>query len=75
MRIGDHTLNAFQSNFLKTLMGEPYMSDVRFQNHLTKVCSKFDVDLGALLTAVNKNFAPKNEEFKKREAEELGLGC
>lgn len=71
MRIGNVEVNSYQANFLKELMGEPYMNQVRLESRLMNIVNRYDVDLEAFLEAINKNFGPKNEAFKKLEAEEL----
>ena len=68
MKVGNLTLNAFQTNFIKELMGDPFMTDVRAEAHLAKLSLKYDVDVAAMLTSANVKFKAKNDEFKKLEA-------
>lgn len=71
MKFNGKLLNSLQSNFIKELMGDNYMTDVRAEAVLNKICSKYDVDSTAVLEAINKNFSAKNAELKKLEAQDL----
>lgn len=71
MRVGGVQLNAFQTNFIKELMGDLYMTDTRAEATLGKICHKYDVDASALLVVANERWAVKNAEFKRLEAEDL----
>lgn len=73
MKINGTILNNFQSNFVKELMGDVYMTDVRAESAFLKLCSKYDVDASSVLESINKNFAVKNAALKKFQAEELSL--
>lgn len=45
-------LTTFQLNFLKELMGDTYMSDIRATTILSVVCTKFGVNPDKILDAV-----------------------
>lgn len=74
MKINQTVLNSFQNSFLKELMGDVFMTDVRAEATFLKICAKYDVDTSALLEAANKRFLIKNAEFKALEARELASG-
>jgi len=62
MRIRENDVTNFQINFLKQLMGEPHMSDVRFVTRLLTLCDGSGVDISALLKAVeNREGVTKND--------------
>jgi hypothetical protein len=69
MRVNGVTLNNLQSNFLKEILGDTFMGDVRAEAILVKTSAKYGVDLVAVLEAINKNFATTNAEFKNFEAQ------
>lgn len=68
MKVGNLTLNNFQKNFVKELMGDVFMADTRAEARLAVLCAKYDVDAEAMLVAANVRFQHKNEERKKLEA-------
>jgi len=83
MKINGTTLNSFQANFLKDLMGDTFlkdlmgdtfMTDVRAEVQLSKVCAKYQVSVTNLLEAVNADFLKRNDEFKRLEAEDTARG-
>ena len=49
-------------------MGDVFMTDVRAEANLLRVCTKYDVDVDALLVAAGAKFAQRHAEFKKLEA-------
>lgn len=65
MKVGETTLNTFQANFLKELMGDNVMPDVRAEATFLKVCAKYSVDAKALVEVVNRDFAVRNAEFNR----------
>lgn len=67
MKVNGKQLNSYQANFIKELMGETFMSEVRASTKFGQVCAKYDVDIEALLEAINKNFLIKNKQFKEFE--------
>lgn len=71
MKVNGIVLNSFQANFIKELMGDVFMTDVRAEAQLSHLGAKYGVDVVAMLTAASAPFTKKNEEFKKFEAEEL----
>lgn len=67
MQVQGIKLNNFQSNFIKELMGDSYMGDVRAEALLLRICTKYEVSAVELLETINKKFAVKNAEFKRLE--------
>lgn len=68
MKVDGIILNSFQANFVKELMGDVFMPDVRAEAMLTKICAKYSVSMADLVTTINKSFEKKNAEFKALEA-------
>jgi len=65
MKVNGSSLNNFQANFLKELMGDVFMTDVRAEAIFNKVCLKYKIKVDEVLEVINKDFAVRNAEFKK----------
>lgn len=70
MKVGNKVLNNVQSNFVKELMGDVYMTDTRAQAQLDHLSKKYDADIGGMLDAATASWSKKNAEFKRLEAVE-----
>lgn len=70
MKVNGKVLNSFQTNFLKDLMGDTFMTDTRAEANLSRLASKYNVDVAAMVEAAAAPYEKKHAEFKKLEAEE-----
>lgn len=53
MKVKETQLTNLQANFVKELMGDPYMTDTRAEATLLKLCSKFDIEPSAVAKLVD----------------------
>lgn len=70
MRVNGVTLSAFQTNFVKELLGDTFMTDTRAEATLAKLTGKYGINALAMIEAASKPWEAKNAEFKKLEADE-----
>ncbi len=74
MRVNGVQLTNFQSNFIKELMGDVFMTDTRAEALVAQISTKYGVNVGAMLNTAAEGWVAKNTEFKRLEAEDLARG-
>ncbi len=63
-------LNNVQINMIKEMQYDQYASNTRAITQFTSVCTKYGADPQAVADKMYENYKPKNDVFKRKEAEE-----